>query len=50
MMRELADSTMSIISARGVAWRVVREALWDSYAREGLYHEAVDFLHCARSA
>ncbi|MGH9774261.1 MAG: hopanoid biosynthesis associated radical SAM protein HpnJ [Candidatus Acidiferrales bacterium] len=27
-----------------VAWRIVREALWDSYERKRLYHEAVDFL------
>ena len=27
-----------------VAWRIVREALWDSHERKRLYHEAVDFL------
>lgn len=27
-----------------VAWRIVREALWDSYERKRLYHAAVDFL------
>ena len=27
-----------------VAWRIVRDALWDSYERKRLYHEAVDFL------
>ncbi|HXR33485.1 MAG TPA: hopanoid biosynthesis associated radical SAM protein HpnJ [Verrucomicrobiae bacterium] len=27
-----------------VAWRIVREALWDSNERKRLYHEAVDFL------
>ena len=35
---------MSIISGRRVAWRIVREALWDSNERKRLYHEAVDFL------
>jgi hopanoid biosynthesis associated radical SAM protein HpnJ len=27
-----------------VAWRIVREALWDSHERKRLFHEAVDFL------
>src|SRR5579863_679686 len=27
-----------------VAWRIVREAMWDSHERKRLYHEAVDFL------
>ena len=27
-----------------VAWRIVREALWDSNERKRLYHEAVEFL------
>jgi hopanoid biosynthesis associated radical SAM protein HpnJ len=27
-----------------VAWRIVREALWDSHERKRLYHEAVSFL------
>jgi hopanoid biosynthesis associated radical SAM protein HpnJ len=27
-----------------VAWRIVREALWDSHERKRLYHEAVDFM------
>ena len=27
-----------------VAWRIVREALWDENERKRLYHEAVDFL------
>jgi radical SAM superfamily enzyme YgiQ (UPF0313 family) len=27
-----------------VAWRIVREALWDANERKRLYHEAVDFL------
>ena len=27
-----------------VAWRIVREALWDGHERKRLYHEAVDFL------
>jgi len=27
-----------------VAWRIVRDALWDSHERKRLYHEAVDFL------
>jgi len=27
-----------------VAWRIVREALWDSHERKRLYHEAVEFL------
>ena len=27
-----------------VAWRFVRERLWDADARRILYHEAVDFL------
>jgi hypothetical protein len=27
-----------------VAWRIVREALWDTNERKRLYHEAVDFL------
>jgi hopanoid biosynthesis associated radical SAM protein HpnJ len=27
-----------------VAWRIVREALWDAHERTRLYHEAVDFL------
>ena len=27
-----------------VAWRIVREALWDQFERQRLYHEAVDFL------
>ena len=27
-----------------VAWRIVREALWDASERKRLYHEAVDFL------
>ena len=27
-----------------VAWRIVREALWDSYERKRLYHEATSFL------
>ena len=27
-----------------VAWRIIREALWDSNERKRLYHEAVDFL------
>ncbi|MBI3668563.1 MAG: hopanoid biosynthesis associated radical SAM protein HpnJ [Acidobacteria bacterium] len=28
-----------------VAWRIVRDALWDSHERKRLYHEAVAFLH-----
>jgi len=31
-----------------VAWRIVREALWDSHERKRLYHEAVDFLKLRR--
>ncbi len=27
-----------------VAWRIVREALWDAHERKRLYHEAVQFL------
>ena len=27
-----------------VAWRIVREALWNDHDRKRLYHEAVDFL------
>jgi radical SAM superfamily enzyme YgiQ (UPF0313 family) len=27
-----------------VAWRIVRDALWDAHERKRLYHEAVDFL------
>src|SRR3974390_1178600 len=27
-----------------VAWRIVREALWDSHERKRLYHEATEFL------
>ncbi len=27
-----------------VAWRIVREALWDSHERKRLYHEATSFL------
>jgi hopanoid biosynthesis associated radical SAM protein HpnJ len=27
-----------------VAWRIMREALWDSHERKRLYHEAVSFL------
>ena len=27
-----------------IAWRIVREALWDSHERKRLYHEATDFL------
>jgi len=27
-----------------VAWRIVRESLWDSHERKRLFHEAVDFL------
>jgi hypothetical protein len=27
-----------------VAWRIVREALWDSHERKRLFHEAVDFM------
>ncbi len=27
-----------------VAWRIVREALWDGHERKRLYHEAVEFL------
>jgi hopanoid biosynthesis associated radical SAM protein HpnJ len=27
-----------------IIWRIVREALWDSYERARLYHEAVSFL------
>ena len=27
-----------------VAWRIVRDALWDSHERKRLYHEAVDFM------
>jgi hopanoid biosynthesis associated radical SAM protein HpnJ len=27
-----------------VAWRIIREALWDGHERKRLYHEAVDFL------
>jgi hopanoid biosynthesis associated radical SAM protein HpnJ len=27
-----------------VAWRIVREALWDAHERKRLYHEAVSFL------
>src|SRR5579864_5471539 len=27
-----------------VAWRIVRDALWDGHERKRLYHEAVDFL------
>ena len=27
-----------------VAWRIVKEALWDSHERKRLYHEAVEFL------
>ena len=27
-----------------VAWRIVREALWDGHERKRLFHEAVDFL------
>jgi len=27
-----------------IAWRIVRDALWDSHERKRLYHEAVDFL------
>jgi hypothetical protein len=27
-----------------VAWRIVRDALWDRHERQRLYHEAVEFL------
>jgi hypothetical protein len=27
-----------------VAWRIVREALWDSHERKRLYYEATSFL------
>jgi hypothetical protein len=27
-----------------VAWRIVRDALWDGHERKRLYHEAVDFM------
>ena len=27
-----------------VAWRIVREALWDAHERKRLYNEAVSFL------
>jgi hypothetical protein len=27
-----------------VAWRIVRDALWDSHERKRLFHEAVDFM------
>ena len=27
-----------------VAWRIVRDALWDAHERKRLYHEAVDFM------
>ncbi len=27
-----------------VAWRIVRDSLWDAHERKRLYHEAVDFL------
>jgi len=27
-----------------VAWRIVRDSLWDSHERKRLYHEAVDFM------
>jgi radical SAM superfamily enzyme YgiQ (UPF0313 family) len=27
-----------------VAWRIVRESLWDAHERKRLFHEAVDFL------
>jgi radical SAM superfamily enzyme YgiQ (UPF0313 family) len=27
-----------------VAWRIVKEALWDSHERKRLYHEAVEFM------
>ena len=27
-----------------VAWRIVRDSLWDGHERKRLYHEAVDFL------
>jgi hypothetical protein len=27
-----------------VAWRIVREALWDSHERKRLFHEAWDFM------
>jgi hypothetical protein len=27
-----------------VAWRIVREALWDAHERKRLYHEAVSFM------
>lgn len=27
-----------------VAWRIVRDALWDAHERKRLYHEAVEFL------
>jgi hypothetical protein len=27
-----------------VAWRIVRESLWDSHERKRLFHEAVDFM------
>ena len=27
-----------------VAWRIVRDSLWDAHERKRLYHEAVDFM------
>ena len=27
-----------------VAWRIVRDALWDGHERKRLFHEAVDFM------
>jgi len=31
-----------------VAWRIVRNALWDSHERKRLYHEAVEYLRLRR--
>jgi hypothetical protein len=31
-----------------VAWRIVRDAIWDSHERKRLYHEAVDFMKLRR--
>jgi len=28
----------------GVAWRIVRKALWDAHERKRLYKEAVEYL------
>jgi hypothetical protein len=27
-----------------IAWRIVRDSLWDGHERKRLFHEAVDFL------